>query len=302
MRLKSEGVIPLLQEPPVPPLPMSYADAMKKRAIRKPTNMVCTITNDSGDELTYLGTPISQVIEENYSIGDVISMLWFRRRFPAWATRFLEKVLIISADHGPCVSGAHNAIVASRAARDLMSCVASGILTIGSRFGGALDDAARFFKDALQRKISPREFVAEMKAKDINIPGIGHLVKSVQNPDKRVELLKKFARENFPATDLLNFALEVEKVTTAKRNNLILNVDGCIGILLVDMLRCLEIDDEQIDKIIERGTFNGLFVLARTIGIIGHTIDQKRIDARLYRHPYDDVLFLDDQPGLTFEG
>lgn len=38
--------------------------------------------------------------------------------------------LMITADHGPAVSGAHNTIVCARAGKDLVSCLASGLLTI----------------------------------------------------------------------------------------------------------------------------------------------------------------------------
>ena len=44
-------------------------------------------------------------------------------------------------------------------------------------------------------------------------------------------------KENFPATPLLNYALEVEKITTSKKPNLILNVDGVIATSFVDLLR-----------------------------------------------------------------
>jgi len=132
-----------------------------------------------------------------------------------------------------------------------------------------------------------------MKAKGMYIPGIGHRVKSVQNPDKRVELLKEYAFKNFPNTDLLNYALEVEKITTAKRNNLILNVDGCIGILFVDLMKNTGMfTDEDIDEFIKMGGLNALFVLGRSIGFMGHAMDQKRQKARLYRHPYDDILYI----------
>ena len=43
-------------------------------------------------------------------------------------------------------SGAHNTIVTSRAGKDLVSCLVAGLLTIGPRFGGAIDDAARYFQ------------------------------------------------------------------------------------------------------------------------------------------------------------
>lgn len=44
------------------------------------------------------------------------------------------------------LAGAHNTIVTSRAGKDLVSCLVSGLLTIGPRFGGAIDDAARYFQ------------------------------------------------------------------------------------------------------------------------------------------------------------
>ncbi len=291
-RLVSEGKITPRPEPEVPEIPMDYADALKQGVIRKPTTFICSISDDRGEEHSYLGVPISKIIDEGYTIGDIIGMLWFRKKMPRYASDFIELVIKIVADHGPCVSGAHNARVASRAGKDVVASLASGILTVGPRFGGAIDDAARYFKGAQNRGLSPEEFVKEMKAKGINIPGIGHRIKSVQNPDKRVEILKNYAREHFPQTSLLDYALEVEKITTAKKNNLILNVDGTIGILFVDMLRGMGYTEEQIDEIIDWGALNGLFVLARSIGFIGHIIDEKRFKSRLYRHPWDDVLFL----------
>ena len=52
-----------------------------------------------------------------------------------------------------------------------------------------------------------------------------------------MEIIKNFVKENFPATPLLNYALEVEKITTSKKPNLILNVDGVIATSFVDLLR-----------------------------------------------------------------
>jgi len=68
-------------------------------------------------------------------------------------------VLMLTADHGPAVSGAMNTIVATRAGKDLISSLASGLLTIGSRFGGALDEAAAMFSQARDTGLTPREFV-----------------------------------------------------------------------------------------------------------------------------------------------
>lgn len=72
-------------------------------------------------------------------------------------------VLMLTADHGPAVSGAMNTIVATRAGKDLISSLASGLLTIGSRFGGALDEAASMFSNARDVGLTPREFVDESR-------------------------------------------------------------------------------------------------------------------------------------------
>ncbi len=292
-KLKIEGTITEMGEVAPPNIPLDFKTAVSEGLVRKPTNFICTISDDRGEEATYGRVPISEFVEGGNGIGDVISMLWFKKRLPPYATKFIEMVLMTVADHGPAVSGAHNTIVAARAGKDLVSSLVSGVLTIGPRFGGAINDAAIYFKDAHDRGLSPEAFVREMKQKDINISGIGHRIKSVQNPDKRVETLIKYAKGSFPSTEYLDYALGVEAVTTAKKNNLILNVDGCIGILFVDLMKSSgAFTDEEIREVIDLGYLNGLFVLGRSIGLIGHAFDQYRLKERLYRHPWEDILYI----------
>jgi len=148
------------------------------------------------------------------------------------------------------------------------------------------------------------EFVNKMRKDGKLIMGVGHRVKSViyfkrefiflqiivdhlqiflfafklNNPDMRVILLKQFAKEHFPVTPLLDYALEVEKITTSKKPNLILNVDGIIGVSMVDLFRnsgCFTM--EEANEFVECGALNGIFVLGRSMGFIGHFLDQKRL-------------------------
>lgn len=70
----------------------------------------------------------------------------------------------------------------------------------------------------------------------------------------------------------------VEQITTKKKSNLILNVDGCIAACFVDLLRsCDAFTKEEADEHIQNGCLNGMFVLGRSIGFIGHFLDQKRL-------------------------
>ncbi len=275
-----------------PKIPLDYKVAIRDGIVRRPSEFISTISDDRGEELMYCGVPISKIFEDDYGLGGVLGLLWFKKKLPKWSTDFLEMVVLLTADHGPAVSGAHNAIVTARAGKDLISSLVSGLLTIGPRFGGAVKGAADHFTSYCDAGHPPEFMVKDMKIKNINIQGIGHRIKSVTNPDKRVELLKDYAKKNFPMTPYLDYAIEVEKITTAKRGNLILNVDGCIGILCCDMFRSIGYTKEEVKEFVSLGTLNALFVLGRSIGFMGHIMDQKRLKTGLYRHPWDDIAYM----------
>jgi len=294
-QLVEEGVIVETPEAPTPNVPVDYTWAKKLGMVRKPANFISSIADDRGEELKYCGVSISDVFSQNLGVGGVLALLWFRRQLPDYCTKFIEMILMVTADHGPAVSGAHNTIVTARAGKDLISALASGLLTIGPRFGGALDDAARMFSDAHDHGLSPRDFVEKMKKTNQLIMGIGHRIKSLANPDQRVVIIKEFAKKHFKSTPILDFALEVEQVTTRKRANLILNVDGCIAVCFVDMVRsCGAFTQEECEDLMSFGCLNGLFVLGRSIGFIGHYIDQLRLKQPLYRHPWDDITYIQE--------
>lgn len=303
-QLVERSVIVPNPEVEVPAVPMDYTWAKNLGLVRKPANFISSICDERGDELMYNNVPITSVLSSNMGIGGVIGLLWFKQSLPEYCCRFIEYILMLTGDHGPAVSGAHNTIVTARAGKDLISSLVTGLLTIGPRFGGALDDAAVSFARASgvlpsgklgdsPHNVAPKDFVNIMKKTNRLIMGVGHKVKSVTNPDSRVELVKKFAFANFTDHTVLNYALEVEKITTSKKANLILNVDGAIAACFVDMIRsCGTFTDDEISDALEHGCLNGLFVLGRSIGFIGHYVDQKRLRQPLYRHPWDDIAFV----------
>jgi ATP-citrate lyase alpha-subunit len=275
----------------IPAIPEPEINVVPK--VRRPKQFICTISDDRGEEATYAGFPISSVAtpDTGKGIGDVISLLWFKKQYPKWATDFIETVIKTVADHGPAVSGAHNAKVTARAGKSVVESLVTGLLTIGPRFGGAIDGAAKYFKYADDNGLDPKAFLNYMKGEGVPIPGIGHRIKSLKNPDLRVTGLMNYAAEHFPSTPLLDYAKTVEQLTTSKKENLILNVDGTIGILMVDMWRALGYSEEEINEFIESGTLNAFFIVGRSIGFIGHVLDEKRLAMPMYRHPMDDILY-----------
>jgi len=47
--------------------------------------------------------------------------------------------------------------------------------------------------------------------------GIGHHMKSINNPEIHVKIIKEFVMEHFLAKPIPEYALEVKKITTSKK-------------------------------------------------------------------------------------
>ena len=256
----------------LPELPPSVQEVMRQGEVVVEPLIRTTISDDRGEEPRYAGYAASELCSKGYGIEDVISLLWSKQLPTREESEIIKRIIMISADHGPAVSGAFGAIIGACAGIDMPQAVSAGMTMIGPRFGGAVTNAGKYFKMGV--KDFPNDipgFLAWMKDNVGPVPGIGHRVKSLKNPDQRVKYLVSYVKnETSLHTPILNYALEVEKITTAKKDNLILNVDGTMGCILMDLG-------------FPEHSLNGFFVLARTIGMIGHWIDQNNQNARLIR-------------------
>merc|ERR1719221_2359037 len=115
------------------------------------------------------------------------------------------------------------------------------------------------FASAHDSGANPNDWINKMKKSNQLIMGIVHRIKSLANPDQRVEIIKNYSKTHFNSTPILDFALAVEQLTTRKRANLILNVDGCIAVAFVDMIRsCGAFAREECDDLMAFGFLNGL--------------------------------------------
>ena len=200
---------------------------------------------------------------------------------------FADAVFTVTIDHGGQVSGAVTTMITARAGKDLVSSLAAGLLTIGPRFGGAVNAAAEGWVGGRFQKISAKDFVARAGL----IPGIGHRKYRVGLPDPRVKALSAYAKKLKKHLHY-DFARAVEKVTTGKNGKLILNVDGAIAALMLDILvECEKLSEKELKELVQSEFFNALFVIPRSVGFIAHFMEQKRNDEGLFRLP-DELLFV----------
>lgn len=256
---------------------------------RKHALIATSISKDDGGDAQILGENLLDFANNHTFAYEVVSMFLGKKIKSKELEEFVSLVLRLLVDHGPYVSGAVNTIITARAGRDLVSSLSAGLLTVGPRFGGAINQAAANWILGVSNGLGAAQFVEDFASQKKYIQGIGHKKYRVDFPDPRVAELLKFA-DKLKDPRFTYFAKSIQKVTTAKKGNLILNVDGAIAAVMLDLLSEKEgYSDEELSQLVEMEFFNSFFVLSRSVGFISHFLDQKRLDEGLFRLPDDMV-------------
>lgn len=263
---------------------------VEKMIQRKPA-LITTSISENKDSKSYILNEELLPFTKSHSFAYIVISLFLGRKIKSKELeQFVDFVLRLLVDHGPYVSGAVNTIITARAGRDLVSSLAAGLLTIGPRFGGAINQAAANWLLGVRENKNPAVFVEEFAKRKQYISGIGHRKYRIDLPDPRVKAIEEFDQK-LQKKEYITFAKQVEKITTAKKGNLILNVDGAIAAVLLDLLAEKEkMTIAQLQELVDREFFNAIFVLSRSVGFIGHYLDQKRLDEGLFRLPEDLVV------------
>ena len=241
------------------------------------------ISADNGDEVKILGKSLLEIVEQNTFTSLTLAMLMGKEAKSQELKDFFDFSMKLLVDHGPQVSGAVNTMITARAGKDLASSLASGLLTIGPRFGGAINEAATNWLEAVDSEESAHNFVERFAKNGQYIPGIGHKKYSLDNPDSRVTgIINKFGTNG----KYITFAREIEKITLAKKAQLILNVDGVIAAVALDILTEKEgLANSEIKELVTSEFFNAIFILSRLVGFTAHFMEQKRLrKKRKYRN------------------
>ena len=259
---------------------------------RSKSSFTSTISAETADGYAFVGRTLQDWSREGSIARQVTAALLGHMPKSDTTVDLVQTIFLLSVDHGPQVSGALNTIITARAGKGVVDSLAAGLMTVGPRFGGAVSTAAREWFDGVNSNINPAEFV-ELRARSNQlIGGIGHKKYRLDLPDPRTDMLAAFADKlkHHPHYD---FAKSVERTTTQKKGNLILNVDGYIAALMLDTL----IEKEkysglELEELIEADFFNALFVIPRSVGFVAHYLNQKHLDEGLFRLPDSDVSLL----------
>jgi succinyl-CoA synthetase alpha subunit len=198
--------------------------------------------------------------------------------------RLMDAILVASIDHGATPPSALAARTVASTGATLSAAVAAGIMSINRHHGGAIEDCARQLKAiadrATRESISLDEAatrtLAAMRETGERMPGFGH---RYHTKDPRTARLFELAREADVNGVHMQAARAVEKAFAEAKKALPINVDGAIGAILADL---------GMNPL----AFNGIFMIARTPGLVAHVIEEQAREKPMRRidpvnHGYD---------------
>jgi succinyl-CoA synthetase alpha subunit len=198
--------------------------------------------------------------------------------------RLMDAILVSSIDHGATPPSALSARNVASTGATLSASVAAGIMSINRHHGGAIEDCAQQLKaiadraarDSISLQEAATRTLRTMSEAGERMSGFGH---RVHTKDPRTARLFELARDAGVDGVHMQAARAVEKAFADAKKSLPINVDGAIGAILADLG-------------MNPAAFNGIFMIARTPGLIAHVIEEQTRERPMRRidpvnHGYD---------------
>ncbi len=201
--------------------------------------------------------------------------------------KLLDAVLVSSIDHGATPPSCLAARTVASTGASLSQSVAAGISSINKHHGGAIEDCARYLGGLIARVKSEGKGLDELAAAEVarikssgdRISGFGHRIHTKDpRTGKLFELAAQAGLGEGPGTHI-GAARAIERAFAAIGKPLPINVDGAIGAILADLGM-----DPRV--------FNGIFMIARTPGLVAHVTEEQTREKPMRRidpvnHAYD---------------
>jgi succinyl-CoA synthetase alpha subunit len=242
-----------------------------------------SITRIQPNKVAVRGYDIAELMGR-VSFGAAVYLILTRELPPPAVARLMDAILVSSIDHGATPPSALSARNVASTGATLSASVAAGIMSINRHHGGAIEDCARQLKaiadraarDSISLEEAATRTLRTMSEAGERMSGFGH---RVHTKDPRTARLFELAREAGVDGVHMQAARAVEKAFADAKKSLPINVDGAIGAILADLG-------------MNPAAFNGIFMIARTPGLIAHVIEEQTREKPMRRidpvnHGYD---------------
>src|SRR5262245_22292449 len=241
------------------------------------------ITRIQPNKVAVRGYDIADLMER-VSFGAAVYLILTGELPSSAVARLMDAILVSSIDHGATPPSALSARTVASTGATLSASVAAGIMSINRHHGGAIEDCARQLKaiadraarDSISLQEAATHTLRTMNEAGERMSGFGH---RVHTKDPRTARLFELAREAGVDGVHMQAARAVEKAFADAKKSLPINVDGAIGAILADL---------GMPPLV----FNGIFMIARTPGLIAHVVEEQTRERPMRRidpvnHGYD---------------
>lgn len=209
------------------------------------------IARATSDEIVVRGHDLTELIG-NVSLGDM-AWLELKGRLPNQKeSAVFNAIAVTLVEHGLTPSALVARLTYLGSPEALQAAVAAGLLGIGSRYGGTVEDVARMLQEAGGDARQAKSIAAARKV----IPGIGHPQHKGEDP--RVKRLLEIAEENgFKGRHVDLMQAIAAEASRARRRHLPVNATGAIGAIASELGFPWQV-------------CRGIAVMARAIGLVAH--------------------------------
>jgi citrate synthase len=226
----------------------------------------------TADRIVVRGHDLAEELIGKVSLGDV-AFLELKGRLPTKEESIVFNAIAVTlVEHGMTPSAIAARLTYFGAPESMQGAVAAGLLGMGDRFGGSVEDAARMLQEALVETPPTADLrelasgiVSAHKAKKKPIGGLGHPVHKRVDP-RTPKLFAIAAGNGFSGRYVELMQLVGEEASRSYGRPLPVNATGAIGAIASEL---------EIPWRVCRG----LAVMARAIGLVAHI--QEEIDEPL---------------------
>ncbi|MDQ3247908.1 MAG: citryl-CoA lyase [Chloroflexota bacterium] len=218
------------------------------------------------------------------SFGDVVYLL-LKGQLPSRAEgRLIEAMLVVMAEHSINAPSTQAARTVAGCGSPMQSAIAAGVSAIGDFHGGAGEACARLLQETLvatdaQANVDElaHHLVQDFRRRNQRLPGFGH---RFHDPDPRAVFLLQLAEALGLAGRHVKLAQAlVDALHAQGGRSLPLNVDGALAALISDLGFHWRLG-------------KGVFILARTAGLLAHVQEEMSTGKPFGATPKADVRYV----------
>ena len=227
-----------------------------------PTTALCRHTNEA---IFIRDANLCDDLIGKISFTEMIYFNLLGRRASAANTAVLDSVLVTIMEHGLTPTAITARMIALSSPEALQAAVAAGILGVGSKFIGTIEDSARLLVEIADAPegADARAAAVVQRHRDSHqlVPGFGHHLHRPDDP--RTPRILDVARENGAAGRYVDALLVLAKaVDAAAGRHITINATGAIGAVLSEI-------GIPLDSI------RGIAVISRAAGLVAHIQEER---------------------------